>query len=242
MQFIYLDIGNTNLKAAIKNDLLWERIFECRSDENRQLEYWLRSLENKHNLVLSSVVPAVTNLIHSVYDREKITLITQNHIPSYLIDYSTPKMLGIDRYLTCYGAVSLTGNPVVVIDAGTACTVDYMSSDYIYRGGVIMPGLSSIAMSVQQFLPMLPVVDDWIPKNWPGDSTETSLQWGTIGFFIEGVHGFLDRYREKFGNYQLFITGGDGLFLSRHINSEYQGRFRMELIFEGLSRFHENYF
>lgn len=242
MQLIYLDIGNSNIKGAIKNDLSWERIFECGSNEYRQLEHWLNSLENKSELVMSSVLPGMTNQIFSSYDRDKVTLITHNHIPSYLLDYETPKTLGIDRFLACYGAVSSTDYPVVVIDAGTACTIDYMTADYIYRGGVIMPGLSSIAMSVQHFLPMLPVVDDWIPKEWPGNSTDTCLQWGTIGFFMEGIHGFLNKFQNKFGDFRLFLTGGDGYFINRYIDDRYGGRVRHDLIFEGLDRFYRNYF
>ncbi|MGF1669335.1 MAG: type III pantothenate kinase [Balneolaceae bacterium] len=242
MQFIYLDIGNSNIKAAIKNDLNWERIFECRSNEYRQLENWLASLGNESRLIMTSVLPGMTNQVFSSFNRENVILITNNHIPSYLLDYATPKTLGIDRFLACYGAVSSTGSPVVVIDAGTACTVDYMSADYIYRGGVIMPGLSSIALSVQQFLPILPVVDEWIPKEWPGNSTETCLQWGIIGFFIEGIQGFLNKYREKFGDYQLFLTGGDGYFLYKYLDQSYNSKFRYDLVFEGLDKFHENHF
>jgi len=242
MQLIYLDIGNTNIKAAIKNDLDWKRIFECGSDDYRHMEQWLSSLEYESQLIMSSVLPGMTNQIFSSYDRDKVTLITNNHIPSHLLDYATPKTLGIDRFLTCYGAVSSTDQPVVVIDAGTACTIDYMSGDYIYRGGVIMPGLSSIAMSVQHFLPMLPVVDDWIPGEWPGNSTDTCLQWGTIGFFIEGIHGFLNKFQSTFGSYQLFLTGGDGFFINRYMNEHYNSKYRNELVFEGLDKFHQHYF
>lgn len=189
-------------------------------------------------MVLSSVVEKTTRqIIEHDLSIDLITVETDDLSPE-LLDYSTPQTLGIDRYLACYGAVALQHSSVVVIDAGTACTIDYMSADNVFYGGVIMPGISAMEQAVKLHAPALPEVARTIPEVWPGKSTQDSLQWGLAGAFADSLKAALARYREAFGPFDLVLTGGDAQWLSMVIKTNL--RIEPLLVFKGMKCFIES--
>ena len=139
---------------------------------------------------------------------------TIRDVDSDKLDYETPETLGIDRYLGCLGAWSASGKGVVVIDGGSACTIDYMDKNGVYHGGVIMPGFRAIMNIFKEVAPELPEVKVGIPEIFPGKNTTESLQWGQVGFFVDGVISILQAYDHKFRDYDLYITGGDAELLN----------------------------
>ncbi len=162
----------------------------------------------------------------------KVTEITNTSIPRELLDYETPDSLGVDRFLACYGATEQTRNAVVVIDAGTATTIDFMARDNVFHGGIIAPGLDSFADILPKKAPSLPKVAVEIPKTWPGKSTIDSLKWGQAGFYLFALEAILDQYKHDFGDFDLFITGGNGPLIEKMLNREC--KLRPFLVFDGM--------
>lgn len=237
---LYLDIGNSSIKAAYKEELDWERPDSFLIKNAAELVGWINEhRRNFGSVVISSVVEDTTKAIVERLDIKEVRVLSIDDIPSELLDYKTPATLGIDRFLSCYGAVALTGNPVVVIDIGTACTIDYMSSDFVFRGGVIMPGIGILEKSIRDYAPGLPAVLRSIPEKWPGKSTKESLKLGLYGMYRDSIRAALSKYEEQFDNFDVVITGGAADWMSSILDRE--SKIRPILIFEGMRAFLDDY-
>ncbi len=240
MQNLFIDIGNSYIKAAEKMDGKWSVVFKDKLEEESNLYAWLDKKAGR-NIVVSSVVSRISERLNSRYPGFTISILTYRDIPAELIQYKTPETLGMDRFLSCYGAANQVEGGVVVIDAGSACTIDYITADHIYLGGVIMPGLRSLIRSISKDLPALPGPDTKLPADWPGRTSMDCVRWGTTGVFIEAIRGFLHRYKRSYGEFTLFVTGGDVPVLEKNLGDDIKIVKRPFLIFEGMEAFVENY-
>jgi len=101
------------------------------------------------------------------------------------------------------------GSGVIVVDAGTACTIDSMSGEGVFNGGVIMPGLSAWENGLRQCTPQLPAVERALPSTYPGKTTHSCLQWGLLGSFTAAIQYHLERLRQQYESGTVMITGGD---------------------------------
>ena len=229
---LYLDIGNSSIKAAYKEEGNWVRVGDSFKSATYLISWLDKHKESIEELVVASVRRDHFLLLQKQVTNQKITQITIDDVPAEKLDYSTPKTLGIDRYLDCLGAFKESKKGVVVIDAGSACTIDMMDTNGVYKGGIIMPGLQSIMNVFKTAAPELPEIEKEIPSNWPGKNTAESLQWGQVGFFIDGIESALRRFRDRYGDFELYITGGDGETIS-HLIAEKSNNDSF-LIFKGM--------
>lgn len=150
--------------------------------------------------VISSVVPAVEDEV--VKSVEKLTGIK----PLLLADGETagrhagvpvltdnPAEVGADRIVNAVAAYELYGGPVVVVDFGTAVTVDYVDGEGRYVGGAIAPGISLSAEALIAKAARLQGVDVEKPLKAIGRNTAEALKSG----FYHGFSGLVDRIVEK---------------------------------------------
>ncbi len=232
---LYLDAGNSSIKGAYKKGVNWESIHAKEKYTASELVQWIDNHpESFSHIVLASVRDDVRKAIRSELTHVNLLELTTKDIPAELLDYETVDTLGIDRFLACYGATKQVSNAVVVIDAGTALTMDYMDADDVYHGGLIAPGLSAFGEILKQKAPALPNVEMEIPNVWPGKSTIDSLKWGQAGFYKMAIEGVLRQYEQEFGDFELFITGGDARKIENLLNREC--KVRPFLVFDGMQR------
>ncbi|MCP9292312.1 type III pantothenate kinase [Gracilimonas sediminicola] len=232
---LYLDAGNSSIKGAYKKGVNWEAIHAKEKYTASELVQWIDDHpESFSHIVLSSVRDDVRKAIRSELSHVNLLELTTSDIPRELLDYETVETLGIDRFLACYGATDQVSDAVVVIDAGTALTIDYMDQDDVYHGGLIAPGLSAFGGILPQKAPALPNVEMEIPETWPGKSTIDSLKWGQAGFYKMAIEGVLQQYEKEFGDFELFITGGDAQTIKQLIDRE--SKVRPFLVFDGMRR------
>ena len=219
---VFLDIGNTSVKAAYKAGNSWKMLNKIRWTPIEFIDFIKSGDHNFENVIASSVRRDHFKTIRNALPDLDMLKVGSSGILSEKLDYNTPETLGIDRYLGCLGAYTLDPNPVIVIDAGTACTIDFMDAEGVYRGGLIMPGLHSIVNIFKESAPELPEIEISIPEIWPGKSTQESLQWGQIGFFVEGLEGLLRKFFSEFGQIPVYITGGDASVIAALISIDVQ--------------------
>ena len=113
------------------------------------------------------------------------------------IDVETPEKVGIDRLLSAVAANALrpASRAAIVIDSGTATTVNYVSRDGLFCGGAILPGLEMSAKALHRYtavLPLLPVNElGGEPPVAPGRNTREAIRnglfWGQVGAIRELV-------------------------------------------------------
>jgi len=231
---IYIDIGNTTFKAVKRVNVDWVDLFSTSITNSNDIRDWISSVHIDDSIIVSSVRKDLNSLLVDRKDQEKIRWIKNSHLSNFDLNYETPKTLGMDRFLGCLGASSKTQNDVIVIDAGTACTIDMMTKAQVYLGGVIMPGLQLFHNAVQLQLPELPEVDKILPNQFPGHSTKESLQWGINGAFLGSVEYFLSKFTKYGAGSDIFITGGDAEIMATLLKGNYETKIRKYLVFDGM--------
>lgn len=217
-----LDIGNTNAKLRVFSNQTWNSVAKLRSEEYDRIQQWLSEMIQEKDAVCiwTSVVESVSVSMRNLTNFETIEL-SRSKIPLDKLNYDTPQTLGIDRFLACLGAYTyFNSKPVIVVDAGTAVTIDAMNSVGVFEGGVIAPGLRLWEESLTEFAPALPRVEREIPPIWPPKSTKTALQWGLSGGFYGMIEGFLAQWKNRFPDAVVFFTGGDGEWLQSRFMSK----------------------
>jgi type III pantothenate kinase len=142
-----------------------------------------------------------------------------------------PSKLGIDRLLGGWAAWSLAGAsaPVVVIDAGSAVTVDLVA-DTTFIGGAIMPGTRLMFQSLKDGTDGLPLVglsddhdhtpmeDPLLQDEVPGRDTVAAIRLGVAATIAGGVDRLIDTYaRQQAKPIRVFVTGGDAAWLAKRL-------------------------
>ncbi len=174
---------------------------------------------------------------------DSYVLLTHDRLPIEIrVDY--PEQVGTDRLLAAVAAARLraTDRPAIVIDAGSAITVDLLSPDGAFQGGVILPGLEMVATAMAEQTDLLPLVRYSMSDEPPpilGKSTAAAIQsglfWGTVGAVREMV-GRLSRELES--PPQLFLAGGDASKLAPFLGET--DRIIPELVLAGIALTYQN--
>ena len=172
----------------------------------------LTSLVSKHNvskIISTSTRRAEFELPAELPHVSHVQFNAQTKLP-ITIDYKTPETLGRDRIAAAVGARSLLPETnVLIIDMGTAITIDFIDNQGVYHGGIISPGATMRGRAMNQFTGCLPLVD--LPANaeLTGKSTEEALQFGILNGIRFEIDGYISRYMHLYEGLQVIVTGGD---------------------------------
>ena len=219
---LVIDVGNTLVKLAV---------FDC--GELQQKKTCIKK-DFLHTLSeISETFPAISyTLVSSVgnFTEHQLSRLQQKYEVSFLDHqtkipfnnkYGTPQTLGVDRIaLISAAAEKYVEKNVLVIDAGTCITYDFLSSENEYLGGAISPGISLRYKSLHTFTEKLPLLDTNNPKLLIGNSTTTSIHSGVINGVLYEIDGFIDAYRKNYNNLTVILTGGDAHFLRDSIKND----------------------
>jgi type III pantothenate kinase len=156
-----------------------------------------------------------------------------------------PKRVGIDRLLCCLAAFKMAEQACIVIDAGTAITVDFVDGQGVHHGGAIAPGVAAMLAGLAQAAPALPSLTphDALAFTQPGDQpwasdTEPAMALGVRAAATGMVHTLVDRFALAYGGYpRVIATGGDALSLFE--NDELVEHVVPDLQLAGLARAYE---
>ncbi len=243
MKAYYLDIGNTSLKLATPAENRWKVLLHQRYNDNIDsfLTFVRQKTGGESNIMyVSSVRKDITKKLRAEAPDLNVEILSTSQIPGRLLNYTTVQTLGMDRFLGCMGAHHKKEKGVVVIDTGSACTVDYMDNEGVYQGGIIMPGIDILKKSMRRYLPELPEVSANIPENWPGKSTQECLKWGVHGMVKAAIEKWIHKYRAIDGEADVFITGGNSAYLQKLLMPDIELIHGPELHFDGMIFFVEN--
>ena len=137
--------------------------------------------------------------------------------------YTEPGTLGVDRWAAMVGACARAGSaPVLVIDAGTAVTIDYVGTDRIFRGGVIFPGLhamfNALHVSTARIRAHLGEAQAGELKLQNPD-TRAAVDNGVRLALAGAVSQAVQQFRKVAGQgLQIFITGGDAAWFRERVD------------------------
>jgi type III pantothenate kinase len=135
--------------------------------------------------------------------------------------YATPTTLGVDRIaLIACAAVKFPEKNVLVVDAGSAVTYDFLNSENHYLGGAIAPGLNMRYKALKEFTANLPLLEKQFPENFIGNSTNKAMHVGVVLGMIDEIDGSISRYKEQYADLIVILTGGDTDFLRDRLKND----------------------
>lgn len=216
-----LDFGNSRLKCAImRQGKLLEEIFF----EEEVMEAGLSAALAKYQpqaAILSSVIhhsPAIEQLL-----AERTYFIKLSHELKFPIKiaYEKPETLGVDRIALVCGAWSqFPGQHNLVIAVGSAITYNFLDKNGQFLGGGISPGLDMRFKALHTFTDKLPYVapDPQFPLI--GYNTRQSILSGVQQGALEEVDGMITRYTERYGNFNVLLTGGNLEFFGSRLKNK----------------------
>ena len=220
MNFI-VDVGNTRVKFAVfdNNHLQWKTNFLLSDFESE-----FKAVKNKFPDVKSAIISSVGRLKKKYIDTLEndmrvIKLNSETKVP-FQNNYKTPKTLGVDRIALVTGSVLKFPNKnVLIIDAGTCITYDFINKNNIYLGGAISPGLRLRYQSLNDLTANLPLLEIKRPKKVIGNTTISSIHSGVVLGTIYEIQGVIKVYSEKYSDLTVILTGGDAKMLSKQLKS-----------------------
>lgn len=198
---IAIDVGNSAIKVAEVRDreVGPVRRFATHGDVSDGaladlLAGSAGSRELRPTLVVVSVVPAWTERIRSVANHLSADLLEATSatipLPSRL---AHPEGVGADRLLGAWTARELYGAPAIVVDMGTATTLDAVDATGAFAGGAILPGPALAVAALTSGTAQLPAVPLRAPDHAIGRDTEEAIQSGVILGHVEAVSGLIAR-------------------------------------------------
>jgi len=236
MKTICIDAGNTLIKVALmENGDIQSLVSFALADTNGLLNF-IKMLPLVDACILSSVSVVNQEIIDALKQKAAhfMELTADTPIPIRNL-YKTPETLGKDRLAAIVGANSLfPGRDILVVDAGTALTIDFVDREGNYHGGNISPGLNMRFRALHEYTKKLPLQTQSDEYEIIGDSTMSAIVSGVqIGIIFE-VNGYVDHFVNKFPQLVTILTGGDGNFfvdkIKKHIFAE------PNLVFFGLEK------
>jgi len=252
VMLIAIDIGNTNTVIGLFKDEKLASTWRVGSDEHRtadEYRFVLEALlkdavlcpEQVRGACIASVVPQLTDAWQQVCNRcfNTQTLIVEPDAQlGITLRYDNPLELGIDRALAAAAAYHRFKTNLIVLDFGTATTIDYVSSDGIFMGGAIMPGIKTAAESLFEKTKKLPRIDYDLPEGVLGTNTIACLQIGILGGYCLMVEAMITRIKEQVqGTPRIIATGGLAPLAQRHM--DVIGEIDEHLLLQGLKLAYE---
>jgi len=218
-----IDIGNTNIVMGVFEGERLRATWRLATDVHKLADEYAVILLNLlprdglalseiKDVILSSVVPPLVATFEELcrrYVGVEPLVVGSGVKTGVRILTENPREVGADRVVNALAAHRLYGGPVIVIDFGTATTLDAVSEEGDYLGGAIAPGIGIAAEALFERASKLPRVELVRPKNAIGKNTVTSMQSGLIFGYVGLIEGIVARIRDELGGEaKVVATGG----------------------------------
>lgn len=163
-------------------------------------------------VILSSVVPKAAAAIKRALralDLPKPLVLGENIEAPVINRYRIPAQVGQDRLVNAAAAFFLYGGPAIVVDFGTAITIDLVSGRREYLGGLIVPGIEIALEALSYRAALLPRIRPTPPKEFLGKDTASSMKSGIFYGYSQLCDGIVRRLKAKHApSARVIATGG----------------------------------
>ncbi len=219
---LIIDVGNTLVKLAVYQAgmLQFKKIF--RNDDFVDV---LLLVSNKFlnidNAIISSVSHITKGQLAALEDLYPLLVLDYKIKLPFANLYETPSTLGVDRIaLVSAAAFQYPDKNVLIIDAGSCITYDFMNKENQYLGGAISPGLEMRYRALHEFTANLPFLEIKNPKSPIGSSTNMAMHAGVVSGTLLEIEGFISSYKLQYDDLTIILTGGDAHFLRDSLKSD----------------------
>ena len=217
---LIIDIGNNSAKFFLFQG---EQIILHTRKENSSfdvIDEW-NKLYDIDKVIVSSVITDCESLLDEISKLQCPVIRFDKSTPLPLeVNYRTPGTLGSDRIAAAVGAWGeAPGRNILVIDAGSAITIDFVGKDGKYNGGNIAPGIKMRLRALHEYTDRLPMVEKEGDIPAIGYDTETAIRSGVINGVCHEIEGYINEFKQKYCDVLVFLTGGDEKPLKNRIKS-----------------------
>jgi type III pantothenate kinase len=213
MSLLAIDIGNSTVHCGYFTNSTLKKSFSSPTAQIKNFNFIPQQLAIEKTLV-SSVVPSIDRLVKKHFG-SRAHFMNHRNIPLIQIKTKTPAEVGADRLVAAFGAWEKFRAPCLVIDLGTATTLDVILKNGEYRGGLICPGFElsrDILFERTAKLPKAPIKE---PPSLIGNSTITAIQAGLIHGYRSMLEGLIEKIRHEYRQpFKIIATGGHAPFLA----------------------------
>ena len=232
MTTLCFDFGNTRKKVAVFRKDKIEEVIVLNDDSSQTIDYLVKKYQPQKT-ILSSVIDHNPQVDESLLSASKFHRL--NHLTKigFTTPVGKPETIGADRLALCAAAVHFYPSMNnLVIGMGTCVTYNFINKYHEFLGGAISPGMEMRLKAMHQFTARLPLIpaDSNVPLI--GYDTRTNLLSGAVIGLAKEIDGFIDAYDEKYGNFNVLLTGGDLVHLAPHLKNKIFAD--PDLIFKGL--------
>lgn len=221
-----IDAGNTNVVFALFEGRKLKRRWRIATDPRRtgdEYAVWLMQLLALGNvtaadvdqIIISTVVPRALHnleiLSRHYFNVEPLVAGVGKADYAIDIDVDEPKSLGADRAVNAIAAHAKYTGDLIVVDFGTATTLDVVDFNGAYKGGIIAPGINLSLDALVGNTAMLPRIAIEVPRNTSviGRNTEDQMLIGVFWGYVAMIEGLIARMRAEIGRpAKVVATGG----------------------------------
>ncbi|MFC1484984.1 type III pantothenate kinase, partial [bacterium] len=225
---LLIDIGNSNIVLGLSEVAGGFDSIECfrfSTDANYTVDelgmkmiFALDMLKVRKDLIqgalVSSVVPQLDNNVKDAIKKYigcKSFFITDFDVSNIVsVKYKNVSEIGADRLVNTKAGISLYGSPLVIVDIGTAVTLDVINKKAEYIGGTIFPGIGISIDALAQRTSKLPNIDFKYVDKVIGINTVQSIQAGIYYGFLGSIKYLIQKVKEEqnMSEAQVVLTGG----------------------------------
>jgi type III pantothenate kinase len=227
-----LDFGNTRLKAAFFNSDELQETFILKDDGVDDLLEILKKFQPGIS-ILSSVINHPLEIERLLTNATKFHKLTNHTKLPFTIPVGKPETMGADRLAISAAAVHLFPHKNnLAIGLGSCITYNFINCFHEFLGGSISPGMEMRFKAMNHYTAKLPLAKAIWNVPLIGYDTATNLQTGVILGMAKEIEGIIEEYEEKFGNFNVLLTGGDIGYFEPHFKKKIFAN--PDLIFKGL--------
>lgn len=229
---LVIDAGNSRVKYGLFEDDNLMKVIIRDSLDALEIEKIYRENEIKKSILCASRNLTTENI---AYLQARKTIILDENTPIPIKNkYRTPKTLGKDRLAAAIGAYSsfpFAHN--VVIDLGTAITINFITNNGEFLGGNISPGLIMRLKALNQYTDQLPLPDLEERLGLYGMETNQALAYGAVHGVLAEIEYYKKKYSDLFSPLKVILTGGNSIIITHFLNESYV--IKPDLVLEGLN-------
>ena len=225
------DIGNTRTNIGLYKDSLVKKFWILSKDLEDGLEEVLS--ENIPDVkitgaVIGSVVKGfedkISAVLRKIYGIETVVISFNSKLPIKLgVDY--PEKLGVDRLINGAYAYNKFNRAVIVIDCGSAITLDVVNNEGEFLGGIIALGLKNQLQAISSYTSALPELSLKNIETNIGKNTQEAILSGVVNGTASMIDGMIEKCSKEFLNGlsnkpKIILTGGDAGFIQSYLKTK----------------------
>ena len=246
-KILLMDIGNTRIKWGVLEKRALSEIGSLSTPHSRDFDLtplFMSLPSDVKSIVASCVLSKETQikLTESFSDHFELAIEfiePKNRFSGLMNGYTNPSKLGADRWAAMIGAHNEFGGNILVVDMGTAITIDYINAEGMHKGGQILPGLKSFFNILDQSTGSINTkinINDTATqdiKKW-GKNTDDAITSGAMTAISGAINAAVFSFKIENSMPSVILTGGDAIYFKDVF--DYSLSYRPNLVLEGLAR------